>query len=154
MLQGSILGPQNDISTVASHKVKLFADGVIVYKEISSHDDAALLQLDLSSITKWEKKWLLHLNPLKCDSITISYKHSPPIIPSELFAYFTSFCSTLPWHFWNEYCKYVSANATKSPNFLHHYLYNSSVSLKSITYKCIVHPVLEYTCHVWQPFAV
>ena len=90
--QGSVLGPLlfllyiNDISTVISHsKVKLFADDVTIYKETSSRDDVKLLQLDLSNIVQWAKKWLLRLNPLKCNSIVISNKHSQfylHIIPS------------------------------------------------------------------------
>ena len=51
--QGLVLGPLlfllyiNDISSVVAHsKVKLFADDVTIYKEISSSSDAALLQVD------------------------------------------------------------------------------------------------------------
>ena len=44
-------------------------------------DDVKLLQFDLSSIAQWAKKWLLRLNPIKCDSIVISNKRSP-ILPS------------------------------------------------------------------------
>ena len=56
-------------------------DDVTIYKKISSSmaSDAALLQVDLSSIAQWAKKWLLHLNPTKCDSIVISNKRSPPL---------------------------------------------------------------------------
>ena len=57
--QGSVLGPLlfllyiNDISSVISHsKVKLFADYVTIYKEISSPDDVKWLQFDLSSIAQ------------------------------------------------------------------------------------------------------
>ena len=72
----------NDIFSVISHsKVKLFADDVTIYKEISSPDDVKWLQFDLSSIAQWAKKWLLRLNPLKCDSIVISNKRSS-ILPS------------------------------------------------------------------------
>jgi len=54
-----VLGPLlfllyvNDISTIISHsKVKLFADDVTIYKEISSPDDVKLLQFDLSNIVQ------------------------------------------------------------------------------------------------------
>ena len=70
----------NDISSVVSHsKMKLFADDVIIYKEIISPADAVLLQLDLSKVVQWAKKWLLHLNPEKCESIVLSNKRSPPV---------------------------------------------------------------------------
>ena len=60
--QDSVLDPLlfllyiNDISSVVAHsKVKLFADDVTIYKEISSSSDAALLKVDLSSIAQWAK---------------------------------------------------------------------------------------------------
>ena len=54
---------------------------------------------------------------------------------------------------WNEHCKYVSAKASRSLNFLHYHLYNSSISIKSIANKCIVWPVLEYACPVWHLYS-
>ena len=69
----------NNVSSVVSHsKVKLFTDDV---KEIICPADADLLQLeiDLSKVVHWAKKWLLHLNPDKCESIGLSNKRSPPV---------------------------------------------------------------------------
>ena len=54
---------------------------------------------------------------------------------------------------WNEHCKYVSAKASRSLNFLRHRLYNYSISIKSIAYKCIVRPVLEYACPEWHLYS-
>ena len=152
----------NDISSVVAHsKVKLFEDDVTIYKEISSSSDAALLQVDLSSIAQWAKKWLLHLNPLKYDSIVISNKHSPPLLSYHLDSSAISHHPVVRYLGvlvdsklnWNEYCKYVSAKASRSLNFLCHHLYNSSISIKSIAYKCIVRPVLEYACPVWHLYS-
>ena len=166
--QSSVLGPLlfllyiNDISTVVSHiKVKLFADDVTVYKEISCSNDAALLQLDLSSISQWAKKWLLRLNPLKCDSIVISNKRSPSLPTYHLDSSVISHNPVVRYLGvlvdsklnWNEHCRYVSAKATRSFNFLRHCLYNSSTSIKSAVYKCVVSPMLEYACPLWHPYA-
>ena len=166
--QGSVLGPLlfllyiNDISSVVAHsKVKLFADDVTIYKEISSSSDAALLQVDLSSIAQWAKKWLLNLNPLKCDSTVISNKRSPPLPPYHLDSSAISHHPVVRYLGvlvdsklnCNEHCKCVSAKASKLLNFLCHCLYNSSISIKSIAYKCIVLPVLEYACPVWHLYS-
>ena len=139
MPQGSVLGPLlfllyiNDISSVVAHsKVKLFADDVTIYKEISSSSDAALLQVDLSSIAQWAKKWLLRLNPLKCDSIVISNKCSPPLPSYHLDSSAISHHPVVRYLGvfvdsnlnWNEHCKYVSAKVSRSLNFLRHRLYN------------------------------
>ena len=84
--QGSVLGPLlfllyiNDISSVVSHsRVKLFADDVTIYKKIIHPADVDLLQLDLSKVAQWPKKWLLRLNPDKCENTVLSNKRSPPI---------------------------------------------------------------------------
>ena len=50
---------------------------------------------------------------------------------------------------WNNHCKYVTAKATRSLNFLQHCLFNCPSVVKSAAYKCIVQPIMEYACPVW-----
>ena len=57
----------------------MFADDIALYKEITSLSDQELLQADLNQVYSWSCKWLLNLNPTKCDSLCISYKRSPPL---------------------------------------------------------------------------
>ena len=105
------------------------------------------------------KKWLLHLNPLKRDSIVISNKLSPLLPTYHLDSLVTLHRPVVRYLSvlvdsklnWNEHYRCVSAKATKSLNFLHHCLYNSSALIKSFVYKCIVRPMLEYACPVWHP---
>ena len=162
--QGSVLGPLlfllyiNDISSVVSNcKVKLFADDVTIYEEITCPADVDLLQLDLSKVVQWAKMWLLRLNPDKCESIVLSNKRSPPVpkyyLDTKLIAckpvirYLGVFVDR---HLnWNDHCKYVAAKATRSLNFLRHCLFNCPCTVKSATYKCIVWPIMEYACPVW-----
>ena len=148
----------NDISSVVSHsKMKLFADDVIIYKEIISPADAVLLQLDLSKVVQWAKKWLLRLNPDKCESIVLSNKRSPPVPNYYLDAKLISSKPVVRYlgifvdrHLnWNEHCKYVAARATRSLNFLRYSLFNCPAAVKSATYKCFVRPMMEYACPVW-----
>jgi len=77
--QGSILGPLlfilyiNEISSVVKNsKIKIFADDVSVYTNISSVDDCLQLQGDLSHIYKWAVNWQLTLSPCKCKAISIT----------------------------------------------------------------------------------
>ena len=51
----------------------------------------------------------------------------------------------------SDHCKYVSAKASKSLNFLRHTLWGATTEAKSMTYKCLVCPPLEYACMVWNP---
>ena len=64
--QGTVLGPTlfliyiNDIIDNIRHsKIRFFANDIILYKQISSVNDADRLQSDLESLQHWEEKWLL-----------------------------------------------------------------------------------------------
>ena len=56
--QGSVLGPSlfllfiNDISSVTSSQLRLFADDTVLYKAINSKDDQHVLQEELSNLSK------------------------------------------------------------------------------------------------------
>ena len=52
---------------------------------------------------------------------------------------------------WSEQCKFVSAKACKSLNFLRYSLWGATIEAKSITYKYLVHLSLEYACTVCNP---
>ena len=64
------------------------------------------------------------------------------------------FGSIAPFKFVLVYCKHVSANASKVLNFLRHTLWGATTEAKSVTYKCVVRPLLEYACTVWNPHTV
>ena len=53
----------NDIiDNIHYSKIRLFADDIILYKQVSSVNDANCLQSDLQSLQHWEEKWLLKFN--------------------------------------------------------------------------------------------
>ena len=54
---------------------------------------------------------------------------------------------------WSAHCKYASAKASKSLNFLHT-LWGATTEAKSMTYKYLVRPSLEYASVVWSPHTV
>ena len=64
-----VLGPTliliyiNDINDNIHHsESRLFADDIILYKQVSSVNDANYLQSDLQPLQYWEEKWLLKSN--------------------------------------------------------------------------------------------
>ena len=57
--------------------LRLFADDSIIYKEIKTINDAQNLQLDLDAACRWEKDWLMHFHPDKCNLISITQKRKP-----------------------------------------------------------------------------
>ena len=70
--QGSVLGPSlfiyfiNDLPSVCSTMVKIFADDTKAYTSISSLEDCTKLQSTLNSLTDWSAEWLLKFNSEKC----------------------------------------------------------------------------------------
>ena len=66
--QGSVLGPLlfilyvNDIPDLVNSKVKMFADDIKIYTQITSFSDALSLQNDLDRLCEWAREWLLQFN--------------------------------------------------------------------------------------------
>lgn len=74
--QGSVLGPIlfivyiNDLLEDIKADGLLFADDAKIFKQISSSDDALVLQSDIGSLEEWSRKWLLTFHPDKCHVLT------------------------------------------------------------------------------------
>ena len=78
--QWTVLGPLlfliyiNDLPSRVSSTARLFADDCLLYRVISSQDDAASLQEDLDHRQEWERDWQMYFNPDKCEHIRITIK--------------------------------------------------------------------------------
>ena len=77
--QGTVLGPilfiiyMNDVAENIKHStIRLFADDIILYKEIMSEIDVQKLQEDLKSLEVWENTWLLKFSIPKCHVLKIT----------------------------------------------------------------------------------
>ena len=77
--QGTVLGPIlfiiyiNDVVENIKHsKIRLFADDIVLYKEISAVRDAQQLQEDLESLQLWEGTWLLKFSIPKCHVLKVT----------------------------------------------------------------------------------
>ena len=151
----------DDIYHCLSHSlVQMFADDIALYKRITSLTDWDLLKVNLNQVYASSFKWLLNLNPSKCDSIMYSYKCPPPLAKYTLGSQLLSTRSTL-WYLgiyinshlkWNDHVKFITAKASRTLNYLRHSrhsLYTCPLSVKAAVYKCIVCPLLEYTSPVW-----
>ena len=78
--QGTVLGPIlyllhiNDLPSVISSKVRLFADDCLVYRVIKNRQDQIALQNDLNLLENWGSKWGMRLNAAKCNIMRMSRK--------------------------------------------------------------------------------
>ena len=82
--QGSILGPLlfilyiDDLhAVVKSSSLKIYADDVALYAEVSSYEDCIELQDDLNRVHAWSLMWQLTLSTSKCEALNITNKRSP-----------------------------------------------------------------------------
>ena len=49
----------------------MFADDTKIYRQITSREDALLLQSDINKLHEWSKIWQLHFNHKKCHVLTM-----------------------------------------------------------------------------------
>jgi len=81
--QGSVVGPLlfllyiSDLPSNVTSKIRLYADDVILYREIHSEDNVFRLQKDLDAITQWADIWLMKLNLSKCEHLIVTNKKTP-----------------------------------------------------------------------------
>jgi len=81
--QGSILGRllfilyTNDLLSVVSSPMKIFADDDAIYCSVTSKADCKAFQKELDLVSSWCSTWQMRLNPSKCKLLCIFNKRSP-----------------------------------------------------------------------------
>ena len=80
--QGSVLGPTlfiyfiNDLPSIISIFIKIFADDTKAYLPILSNADRIILQKTIDDMVHWSKIWQLHFNGSKCKVLHLG-KNNP-----------------------------------------------------------------------------
>ena len=75
--QGTVLGSIlfllhiNDLPSIVSSKVRLFADDCLIYRQIKSNNDQIELQRDLNLLEYWGVKWGMRFNAAKCNIMSV-----------------------------------------------------------------------------------
>ena len=166
--QGSVLGPMlflvyiNDISNAITSQINLFADDSVLYRNIRNQNDQVILQNDLDTISSWAEKWLMDLNINKCSVLSITLKHNSifhdynilgatPMRVTNHDYLGVTISSDLNWlrHVTN-----ISNKASRTLGLLIRTLSPCSQNVRSIAYKMLVHPQLEYASDVWNTYTM
>lgn len=162
--QGSVLGPLlfliyiNDMASLLKSNVLLFADDCVVFREITSDNDANLLQSDLNAVANWSKTWLMELNTKKCKVMRISRTKTvpPPYYLNSVQLESVASYKYLGIHIttnltWNLHTEHVISNANRMLGYLRRNFYQAPSSLKLTLYKTLIRPKMEYACSIWDP---
>ncbi len=166
--QGSVLGPVlfllfiNDLPENLKSSVRLFADDCVLYRNINSHNDCAILQDDLDKLGLWEKKWLMEFNVAKCHTMRVTrhrtgnrinhdYKLHGQILENVSSAKYLGVTMTDDLD-WGTHVTNIASKATKTLGFLRRNLAFAPRETKAIAYKTLVRPQLEYASVIWNPY--
>jgi ribonucleases P/MRP protein subunit RPP40 len=164
--QGSVLGPLlflayvNDIWENMESTVRLFADDCVIYRKIMSQGDMKKLQDDLDRLGVWATENGMKINPGKSKAIrftktrandTLSYSLMGKEIPQ------TSSCKYLGIILrsdlsWVDQVNYTVKKAWKALHFTMRTLKKGNSNTKSLAYRSLVRPILEYGAACWDPY--
>ena len=165
--QGTVLGPLlylvyiNDLPRGIQSDIRLFADDCILYREIKSPEDQLKVQQDLNGVIAWEKKWEMSFNRSKCYSMSVTHKRKPlkftykmndtPLIEVEHHPYLgVEISKDLNW---SRHIQKICNKANSMLGLLRRNIHCCPVEVKSIAYKSLVRPRLEYCNTVLGPLS-
>ena len=131
----------------------------VTYRIIKSNYDHNYLQSDLNVISAWSQSWQMQFNVKKCVTLRCDkslhssftyYLNGKPLNcvtdHSYLGVLLSSSMSFSP-HINN-----IVVKASKMLNFIRRNLSKCSKEVKSTAYLSLVHPILEYSSSVWDPY--
>ena len=164
--QGTVLGPLmflvyiNDINENITSSVRLFADDCVIYKSITSLEDAEQLQEDLCKICEWTNKWQMKLNIDKCavlrctrSPIPIQYAYTlmgHNLEIKKLYTYLgVGIDNTMSW---SSHIQMIGNRSTKVLNFIKRNLNSCPLDTKKTAYLMLVRPIMEYAAPIWDPY--
>ena len=152
----------NDMNNAITSQIKLFTDDSVLHRNIHSQNDQVILQNDLDTISSWADKWLMELNINKCLVLSITLKpnsifHDYYILgamPKRVTNH-DYLCVTISSDLnWLRHVTKISNKTSRNLGLLKRTSSPCSQNVKSIAYKLLVRPKLEYASEVWNPYTM
>ena len=140
--------------------MRLFADDAIVYSEINSISDSEILQQDLDKLTLWEKTWLMEFDPIRCEVPSVTRKRNPLAYSYSLHNETLRRVSSIKYLGvtissdlnWNRHISNITGRANhQALGFAKRNINTNYRFTKSMAYKALVRPRLEYCARAWDP---
>ena len=161
--QGTVLGPLlflchiNDLPEWVTSQVRLFADDCLLYRNIRSAKDHALLQNDLLELEKWATTWGMRFNAKKCYILSIRNKSS------NFYQLNNTFLQQVPCNpylgvtiaedlHWGVHISNICKKANSTLGFLRRNLRNCPQECRKLAYISFVRITLEYGSSIWDPY--
>uniref|UniRef100_A0A803JLD2 Reverse transcriptase domain-containing protein n=1 Tax=Xenopus tropicalis TaxID=8364 RepID=A0A803JLD2_XENTR len=161
--QGSVLGPLlfnlfiNDLEVGIESTVSIFADDTKLCKTISSMQDAAALQSDLTKLENWAANWKMRFNVDKCkvmhfgrNNINANYLLNGSVLGASLMekdlgVFVDNKLSN------SRQCHSVATTANKVLSCIKKGIYSRDENIILPLYRSLVRPHLEYAVQFWAP---
>ena len=169
--QGSVLGPLlfliyiNDATEQQLNSgsfITLYADDLLLFREISCSDDYVKMQSDVNTLSTWVDKNNLTLNGSKCKCMIISRLKRNSVAAPVLTLYGNPIEEVSSYKYlgviitnnlmWSTHIEQIASKAKKIIGLIYRQFYNwtSHPALLRL-YISLVRPHLEYATQVWNP---
>ena len=166
VLQGTVLGPIlfllhiNDLPSVVSSKVRLFADDCLIYRNAKNKEDQIARQNNLNWLENWGNTWGMHFNAAKCNIMRVSRTRDPKLFNYSLTGQVrvevmdakylrVTLSNDLEW---SKHSAIMTNKANPKLSFLRHNLKGCPEKLKQTAYFSLVRSFMEYGATVWDPY--
>jgi hypothetical protein len=165
--QGSVLGPIlfkifiNDLPCGINSTVAMFADDVLLYREIRGRGDMEAMKRDTEILERWSEKSTLRFNLKKCSHMRFAKNFTYTTAPVAYEMYGTNIKFTSKETYlglvlesncrWDANTLKTISKANSVVGLLRRNFSRAPETSKLILYKALVRPILDYCCSICEP---
>ena len=163
--QCTVLGPLlfllhiNELPSVVSSKVRLFADDCLIYRNNKNKEDQIALQKYLNLFENWGNAWGMRFNAAKCnimrmsrtrDSKLFNYSLTGQVLEEIMDAKYLGVTLSNDLE-WPKHIATMTNKANSKLSFLRRNLKGCPEKLKQTAYFSFICSFMEYGAIVWGP---